>query len=70
MSDTIERMYARNTNDRHHSVAACRVSRETLVPGAVPMRRTVAGRNKCDDYRVPGFAALSSHPERVNSGGD
>ncbi len=32
-SESVCEMYARNTNDRRHPVAACRVGRITLVPG-------------------------------------
>jgi hypothetical protein len=43
-------MYARNTNDRSHPWAACRVDRETLVPGDPRSVRTDQARA---DLSVP-----------------
>jgi len=42
-------MYARNTNDRPHPVAACRVGRETLVSGGPSFGR---GRSTVSHTRV------------------
>jgi hypothetical protein len=53
-------------------VTESRISPETLTTGVIPWRRAAsAGKPSCRAVcRVPGFAALSSHPQGVYSGGD
>jgi len=65
-------VYARNTNDRPHPEAACRVGRETLVPGGNPSRFRGSRRERRDESPVacPGWPRVIAPPKRGVSGGD